>query len=230
MSATEGLPRPTDAELGVLRVLWEIGPATVRQLHRTMNEKRETRRAATAAARPSFRRDRGCRAAGIRCPRALRSRPRVELARPRTLNTQPTQSDRRQRRMKCIYSLFAIAGTLCAGPQPQAGFGSILEQAEDSARRGDVAEAEKILNEDVPIWRQRLHWRAMLAAAAAAASSPTCAAISGAHASCSWRRSNVMAESVRTRLPRWPARSCSWERPRCGSSCGGRRRTHCAAR
>ena len=42
MSATEGLPRPTDAELGVLRVLWEIGPATVRQVHRTMNEKRET--------------------------------------------------------------------------------------------------------------------------------------------------------------------------------------------
>lgn len=26
-------PRPTDAELGLLRVLWEIGPATVRQVH-----------------------------------------------------------------------------------------------------------------------------------------------------------------------------------------------------
>ena len=49
--------------------------------------------------------------------------------------------------MKCIYSLFAIAGTLCAVPQPQAGFGSILEQAEASARRGDVAGAEKILND-----------------------------------------------------------------------------------
>ena len=42
MSAREGLPRPTDAELGVLRVLWEIGPATVRQVHRTMNETRES--------------------------------------------------------------------------------------------------------------------------------------------------------------------------------------------
>ena len=42
MSAGKGLPRPTDAELGLLRVLWEIGPATVRQVHRTMNESRET--------------------------------------------------------------------------------------------------------------------------------------------------------------------------------------------
>ena len=27
------LPRPTDAELEILRVLWELGPATVRQVH-----------------------------------------------------------------------------------------------------------------------------------------------------------------------------------------------------
>ena len=26
-------PRPTDAELGILRVLWQIGPATVRDVH-----------------------------------------------------------------------------------------------------------------------------------------------------------------------------------------------------
>ena len=28
-----GLPRPTDAELGILRVLWDRGPSTVRQVH-----------------------------------------------------------------------------------------------------------------------------------------------------------------------------------------------------
>lgn len=27
------LPRPTDAELGILRVLWDQGPSTVRQVH-----------------------------------------------------------------------------------------------------------------------------------------------------------------------------------------------------
>jgi len=30
--APRGLPRPTDAELQILRVLWKIGPATVRQV------------------------------------------------------------------------------------------------------------------------------------------------------------------------------------------------------
>jgi predicted transcriptional regulator len=38
----QGLPRPTDAELGVLRVLWELGPSSVRQVVRAMNEVRET--------------------------------------------------------------------------------------------------------------------------------------------------------------------------------------------
>src|SRR5262249_29473548 len=27
------VPRPTDAELGILRILWERGPSTVRQVH-----------------------------------------------------------------------------------------------------------------------------------------------------------------------------------------------------
>ena len=36
------LPRPTDAELAILRVLWEQGPATVRQVHETLAESRET--------------------------------------------------------------------------------------------------------------------------------------------------------------------------------------------
>ena len=36
------LPKPTDAELGILRVLWTRGPSTVRQVHDTLNEERPT--------------------------------------------------------------------------------------------------------------------------------------------------------------------------------------------
>jgi predicted transcriptional regulator len=36
------LPRPTDAELQILRVLWERGPATVRQVHEALAGTRET--------------------------------------------------------------------------------------------------------------------------------------------------------------------------------------------
>jgi predicted transcriptional regulator len=36
------LPRPTDAELAILRVLWATGPATVRQVNVVLNESRET--------------------------------------------------------------------------------------------------------------------------------------------------------------------------------------------
>jgi predicted transcriptional regulator len=36
------LPRPTDAELDILRVLWELGPATVRQVHEVLTPTRET--------------------------------------------------------------------------------------------------------------------------------------------------------------------------------------------
>ena len=35
-------PRPTDAELAILRVLWERGPSTVRQVHEALGEERET--------------------------------------------------------------------------------------------------------------------------------------------------------------------------------------------
>ncbi len=35
-------PKPTDAELSILRVLWELGPCTVRQVQETLNEQRET--------------------------------------------------------------------------------------------------------------------------------------------------------------------------------------------
>jgi len=36
------LPRPTDAELAILRVLWELGPATVRQVHEVLATTRDT--------------------------------------------------------------------------------------------------------------------------------------------------------------------------------------------
>ena len=34
------LPRPTDAELSILRVLWERGPSTVRQVHEVLSRER----------------------------------------------------------------------------------------------------------------------------------------------------------------------------------------------
>jgi predicted transcriptional regulator len=34
--------RPTDAELEILRVLWERGPSTVRQVHEVLGEARDT--------------------------------------------------------------------------------------------------------------------------------------------------------------------------------------------
>lgn len=39
---SRSLPRPTDAELAILRVLWERGPATVRQVHEVLSNARET--------------------------------------------------------------------------------------------------------------------------------------------------------------------------------------------
>jgi BlaI family penicillinase repressor len=35
-------PRPTDAELAILRVLWEIGPGTVRDVHDALSHDRRT--------------------------------------------------------------------------------------------------------------------------------------------------------------------------------------------
>src|SRR5262245_12897165 len=35
-------PRPTDAELAILRELWRLGPATVRQVQEALNQERET--------------------------------------------------------------------------------------------------------------------------------------------------------------------------------------------
>src|SRR5260221_11978 len=36
------LPRPTDAELEILRVLWQRGPSTVREVHETLNKTKPT--------------------------------------------------------------------------------------------------------------------------------------------------------------------------------------------
>jgi predicted transcriptional regulator len=36
------LPKPTDAELAILRVLWERGPSTVRQVHDVLSRERPT--------------------------------------------------------------------------------------------------------------------------------------------------------------------------------------------
>ncbi len=35
------IPRPTDAELAILRVLWDRGPSTVRQVHEVLSADRE---------------------------------------------------------------------------------------------------------------------------------------------------------------------------------------------
>ena len=35
-------PQPTDAELEILRVLWELGPATVREVHTVLHRRRDT--------------------------------------------------------------------------------------------------------------------------------------------------------------------------------------------
>jgi len=39
--ARRPLPRPTDAELDILRVLWARGPSTVRQVHDVLSENRD---------------------------------------------------------------------------------------------------------------------------------------------------------------------------------------------
>jgi predicted transcriptional regulator len=41
MDMPKALPRPTDAELAILRVVWERGPSTVRQVHEAL-QARET--------------------------------------------------------------------------------------------------------------------------------------------------------------------------------------------
>jgi len=39
--ARSSLPRPTDAELAILRILWERGPSTVRQVHDVLSRDRQ---------------------------------------------------------------------------------------------------------------------------------------------------------------------------------------------
>ncbi|MGA8578576.1 MAG: BlaI/MecI/CopY family transcriptional regulator, partial [Bryobacteraceae bacterium] len=40
MTKSSGLPRPTDAELEILTVLWSRGPATVREVHSAISVRR----------------------------------------------------------------------------------------------------------------------------------------------------------------------------------------------
>src|SRR5213080_1481454 len=42
MMPKKGPPRPTDAELGILRVLWQRGASTVREVQESLNEARPT--------------------------------------------------------------------------------------------------------------------------------------------------------------------------------------------
>ena len=35
-SSKQGLPKPTEAELSIMRVLWNLGPTTVRQVHEVL--------------------------------------------------------------------------------------------------------------------------------------------------------------------------------------------------
>ena len=41
MAARGSVPRPTDAELAILRILWDRGPSTVRQVHDVLAHERQ---------------------------------------------------------------------------------------------------------------------------------------------------------------------------------------------
>lgn len=41
-TSREDLPRPTDSELAILRILWRRGPSTVRQVQEELNQKQPT--------------------------------------------------------------------------------------------------------------------------------------------------------------------------------------------
>ncbi len=42
ITGKQGLPKPTEAELGILRVLWDLGPTTVRHVHEVLTERAQT--------------------------------------------------------------------------------------------------------------------------------------------------------------------------------------------
>ena len=39
---SQGIPRPTEAELAILRILWQKGPSTVRDVHEVLSRKENT--------------------------------------------------------------------------------------------------------------------------------------------------------------------------------------------
>jgi len=41
-SRRKGIPRPTEAELAILRILWQQGPSTVREVHEIMSSTEHT--------------------------------------------------------------------------------------------------------------------------------------------------------------------------------------------
>ncbi len=41
-SRQDGMPKPTQAELSILRILWDRGPSTVRDVHEILNRKVKT--------------------------------------------------------------------------------------------------------------------------------------------------------------------------------------------
>lgn len=42
MASLKSMPRPTDAELAILRVLWLAGPSTVRDVHNALSSSQDT--------------------------------------------------------------------------------------------------------------------------------------------------------------------------------------------
>lgn len=46
------IARPTDSELEILHILWELGPCTVRTVNDLLNERREIRKSLPANAKP----------------------------------------------------------------------------------------------------------------------------------------------------------------------------------
>jgi BlaI family penicillinase repressor len=40
--ARKRLPRPTDSELSILRVLWQLGPSTVREVYEVLNQTQQS--------------------------------------------------------------------------------------------------------------------------------------------------------------------------------------------
>ena len=80
------LPRPTDAELGILRVLWERGPSTVREVHEALQLERASGGYTTTLKLMQIMADKGLverdesQRAHVYRPRATQERTQRQLA------------------------------------------------------------------------------------------------------------------------------------------------------